>query len=349
MVEPTGQLKDGTPCYTEEDIRQGTEAKPKFRTNLIQSGEYLRLDPSGPKNGDKYIGDSTVLKCYTDKNGTLMFRCMHVLKKADKEKGTAADLCSKTFVAGPKANIGSFRSHCRGGHWPKVVLEGSLVGQSGMMQFFAQKSSKKQKTTNVDQTSSKSCAVGAHKDVQPSQQSAAADNTATVGTSTDNVDSTTERSSKEVISSDKDGERVQLNSQSTRPQQQDKPAPDGGDIVDTTEMEVEIEEVYCNGISHKGLPNISLFPGYSFNNDYPASIHSPHVQEKYGNGKTNFLPRKIDWSFDSNGTFKSLECQQLIRRDKNNNKEVEETTSLLGKPMFIFWLVMLEFSFLLIE
>ena len=88
----------------------------------------------------------------------------------------------------------------------------------------------------------------------------------------------------------------------------------------------------CSGVSHKGIPNVSVLLWFNFIEHYPASIHSDAIQEKFGKGNSGFMPSDISWTFTSDGTFKSLACNPIIVRDRKNKEQVQETTTRLGIP-----------------
>ena len=92
-------------------------------------------------------------------------------------------------------------------------------------------------------------------------------------------------------------------------------------------LPVELEYQGCSGVHYSDLALKDL-DAYEFLKDYPMTIHPLSVQSSYNN--SNLLPT-VNWNTDSLGNFKSLKCDSLIARDKNNSKEVAATTTNAGK------------------
>ena len=287
-----------TQCYTEVDITTQTK-KPVTQLNSLSIGEYLRVEPSSPKNGGlQYKGNPTIIKCFEDDAGKRCFKCLHVVVVANEKKKIKQQLCGKEWLAiASEVNIGTIRSHCRNqiNHWVSVK-EIPKRKKGSISTFFAKKQKSKDSTIE-----------GSMNPRNNGQQVQGA-----------TAFSSTETSPLEV---------------STAPYSSIAAAPIAtNNVVDieSTNNLIQIEHVLCHGLDYNELPNMDTPPGYIFLRDYPVSLHSPDVLTKYGSGRGNLMPL-INWNFDSNGNFHAAQCMSIIVRNKNNKHEVENTTNHIGK------------------
>ena len=171
-------------------------------------------------------------------------------------------------------NIGTFCSHFQGGHWrktPNMNNNNISAGQTTGRDFFKMVPSKKSKNTTSSTSAILSTGNGKSTNTKAS-------NINSVGNKQDFlVAKRSSNNDNNLLSNTEDNNIVNSNIEGNK-----------------ANAKVEIEHVFCRCIIHKGLTNIILPPGFSFIDNYPSSIHSPVVREKYGNNKTHLIPARID-------------------------------------------------------